>query len=193
VAQLLERLRRVGKPIVLAPTKVDVVQPKELLLPLMDFATRLFDPVAVVPISPFTGDGVEELIGALIPLLPESPPLWAPDDLTDRPLRFLAAERIREALTLETREEVPHSLAVVIETWEESPRATTIQALIVVDRPAHKKIVVGRGGAMVRQVGIRARASLAGLLGRPVHLKLFVQVQDGWTRDPTRVRELTGQ
>ncbi len=193
VAQLLQRLRRVGKPIVLALTKVDLVRPKELLLPLMDHATRVVDSAAVVPISPLTGDGVEELLETLVPLLPESPPLWAPDDLTDRPLRFLAAERIREALTLETREEVPHSLAVVIEMWEEGPHATSIQAAIVVDRPAHKKIVVGRGGAMVKQVGIRARAALAELLGRPVHLKLFVQLQEGWTRDPARVRELTGE
>jgi GTP-binding protein Era len=136
---------------------------------------------------------VEDLLGTLVPLLPEGLPLWGADELTDRPLRFLAAERIREALTLETRQEVPHSIAVLVERWDEGERATSIQALVVVDRPAHKKIVVGRRGEMIRDAGIRARASLAALLGRPVHLRLFVRVDEGWTRDPARVRELTGE
>jgi GTP-binding protein Era len=193
VSQLVDRLRRLGKPTVLALTKIDLVRPKALLLPLIDHASRRLEPAAVVPLSPLTGDGVEDLLGTLVPLLPEGLPLWGADELTDRPLRFLAAERIREALTLETRQEVPHSIAVLVERWDEGERATSIQALVVVDRPAHKKIVVGRRGEMIRDAGIRARASLAALLGRPVHLRLFVRVDEGWTRDPARVRELTGE
>lgn len=193
VSQLVERLRNRGKPLVLALTKVDLVRPKDRLLPLLDWASRHVQPVEQVPISPRTGDGVERLVEVLLPLLPEGPPAWAPDDLTDRPLRFLAAERIREVVTRRTREEVPHSVAVLVERWDEGPRATTIHATIVVDRPAHKRILVGRGGAMVREVGIEARAALSELLGRPAHLRLFVQLQQGWTRDPARVRELTGE
>ncbi|MBI5488961.1 MAG: GTPase Era [Deltaproteobacteria bacterium] len=193
VSQLVERLRRVGKPTILALTKVDLVKPKERLLPLMEHAAKRIDPVAIVPISPLTGDGVDGLVDALVPLLPEGPPHWAPDDLTDRPLRFLAAERIREAATLETRQEVPHGVAVVVERWDEGDRVTAIAAALVVDRPAHKRILVGRAGSMIRDIGIRARVSLEELLGRPVRLDLFVQVQEGWTRDPARVRELTGE
>ena len=193
LSQLVDRLRRVGKPTILGLTKIDLVKPKERLLPLMEEAARRIDPVAVVPISPLTGDGVDRLVDALIPLLPEGPPLWAPDDLTDRPLRFLASERIREAVTLETHQEVPHAVAVVVERWDEGDRATTIQAALVVDRAAHKRILVGRAGAMIKAIGIRARTALAELLGRPVHLELFVQVQEGWTRDLARVRELTGE
>jgi len=193
VSQLCQRLRNVGKPTVLALTKVDLVKPKERLLPLMVWAQEKLDPVAIVPISPLTGDGVDDLVEAVLPLLPVAPPAWAPDDLTDRPLRFLAAERIREAVTMETAQEVPHAVAVVVERWDQGPQATTIDAVIVVDRPAHKKIVVGHGGAMIKQIGIRARLALAELLGHPVHLKLFVQLQEGWTRDPARVRELTGE
>ncbi|MBI5502239.1 MAG: GTPase Era [Deltaproteobacteria bacterium] len=193
VSQLVERLRRVGKPTILALTKVDLVKPKERLLPLIEYAARKLDPLAVVPISPLTGDGVDRLVDTLVPLLPAGPPLWAPDDLTDRPLRFLAAERIREAATLETRQEVPHGVAVVVERWDEGERATAIAAALVVDRAAHKRILVGRAGTMIRDIGIRARASLAELLGRPVRLDLFVQVEEGWTRNPARVRELTGE
>jgi len=192
VSQLVERLRGRDKPLVLALTKIDLVRPKERLLPLLDWASRHLRPTEQVPISPRTGDGVECLIEVLLPLLPEGPPAWAPDDLTDRPLRFLAAERIREVVTRRTREEVPHAVAVRIDRWDEGPQATTIHATIVVDRPGHKRILVGRGGTMVRDVGIEARAALSDLLGRPAHLRLFVQLEEGWTRDPVRVRELTG-
>lgn len=193
VSQLVDRLRGRDKPLALALTKVDLVRPKERLLPLMDWATRELAPAAVVPISPLTGDGVPQLVDVLLPLLPAGPPAWEPDDLTDRPVRFLAVERIREVVTRLTREEVPHAVAVLIERWDEGPRAVTLHATIVVDRPAHKRILVGRGGAMVREVGIQARAALTELLGRPAHLRLFVQLQEGWTRDPARVRELTGE
>jgi GTP-binding protein Era len=193
VSQLCERLRKVGKPTVLALTKIDLVKPKDRLLPLMAWAQEKLDPVAIVPISPLKGDGVDALVEAVLPLLPVAPPAWAPDDLTDRPLRFLAAERIRQAVTMETAQEVPHAVAVVVERWDQGPQATTIDAAIVVDRASHKKIIVGHGGSMIKQIGIRARLAIAELLGHPVHLKLFVQLQEGWTRDPARVRELTGE
>ncbi|MBN1771098.1 MAG: GTPase Era [Deltaproteobacteria bacterium] len=193
VSQLVARLHGRDKPLVLALTKVDLVRPKQRLLPVIDWAARELRPEAVVPISPRTGDGVERLLEVVLPRLPAGPPAWEPDDLTDRPLRFLAAERIREVVTRLTREEVPHAVAVLVERWDEGPRETTLHATIVVDRPAHKRILVGRGGAMVREVGIQARAALTELLGRPAHLRLFVQLQEGWTRDPARVRELTGE
>ncbi len=193
VADLLDRLRQANVPTVLGLTKTDLVRPKELLLPLMEHAAGVMPFRAVVPISPLTGDGVDDLADEIVRLMPEGPPHWPHDDVTDRSLRFLAAERIREAVTLETRQELPHCVAVAIETFEERRDDARIEALVVAHSDAHKRILVGRGGATIKRIGIRARRLLAETVGRPVHLSLLVKVDDGWTNDPRKVRELTGQ
>lgn len=192
VADLLDRLRRIDRPVVLGLTKTDLVRRKEALLPLMACAADRHPFREILPCSPLTGDGVEDLVRALVRLLPESQPPWADDDLTDRPMRFLAGERVREALTRLVRQEVPHSVAVVVDRYEDAGRDVRISATIVVDRKAHKAIVVGKGGERIKRVGMEARGGLSEWLGRPVHLSLFVKVEEGWTRDARRVRELTG-
>lgn len=192
-SELVDRVRAADVPAVLGLTKTDVVRPKERLLPLIEYAGTVMPFAAIVPISPLTGDGVEALVGEIGARMPRGERRWAEDELTDRPVRFLAGERIREALTIETREEVPHSTAVVVERYHEGGDGVRIAATIVVDRENHKRIMVGRGGVMVKRIGIRARRYLAETLGRPVHLSLVVRVQEGWSRDARQVRELTGE
>jgi GTP-binding protein Era len=135
-----------------------------------------------VPICAADGDGVDELLRVLVPLVPEGPPMYPDDELSDRPLRFLAAEVVREKLMLSLRHELPYSTAVTIEEFiePEPPAAVRISALIHVERDSQKGIVIGRGGAMLKQVGIAARTDIEALVGRPVMLRLHVRVDPDW-------------
>ncbi len=180
-ALVLERVRAAGKPAVLALNKIDLL-PKQTLLPLIDAYAKAADWVAIVPISAANGDGVDDLVQTLLPLVPEGPPLFPDDELSDRPLRFLAAEIVREKLMLALRQELPYSTAVTIEEFIEPkpPAAVRISALIHVERTSQKGIVIGRGGAMLKDIGIAARADLETLVGRPVMLRLHVRVDDDW-------------
>jgi GTP-binding protein Era len=110
--------------------------------------------------------------------------------VTDRPERFFVAELVREATIRNTREEVPYAVAVVIESYEETPQLTRIQASVIVEKQSHKKIVIGAGGSMLKRIGSEARKEIEALVERKVFLGLFVKVVEGWTEDPQRVREL---
>ncbi len=180
-ALVLERVRAANKPAVLALNKIDLLA-KPALLPLIDAYAKATDWVAIVPISAADGDGVEELVRQLLPLVPEGPAMYPDDELSDRPLRFLAAEIVREKLMLALRQELPYSTAVTIEEFiePEAPAAVRISALIHVERTSQKGIVIGRGGAMLKQIGIAARTDLQELVGRPVMLRLHVRVDEDW-------------
>lgn len=143
-------------------------------------------------VSGVTGEGVEALLEAVVARLPESPPLQDPELLTDRPLRFLAAELVREAVFEELAEEVPYETAVEILAFDERtrPDLVTIRANLLVERASQKGIVVGRGGARIKAIGVRARAELERLLERQVHLELWAKVEPKWTRRPKRLRSL---
>jgi GTP-binding protein Era len=131
------------------------------------------------------------VIKELIRLLPEGPPLYGPDVLTDRTERFLAGELVREQLFLRLKQELPYATAVVVEGWEERPKGDiVIDASIVVDRESQKAIVVGKHGSMIRDVGMAARKEIAELMGRPVHLRLNVRVEEGWTTSNQGLAEL---
>lgn len=148
-------------------------------------------PAASLRISSRTGQGVDALLEALLPLLPEAPAYYPEDELTDRPLRFLAAELIREAAFEALHEEVPYATAAEVLAFDESrPDLVRIEANLVVERESHKRIAVGAGGEMVKRIGTRARREIERLVGRQVHLALRVKVEPGWTRRKERVEAL---
>jgi GTP-binding protein Era len=124
-------------------------------------------------------------------LLPEGVPLYGPDVLTDRTERFLAGELVREQLFLRLKQELPYATAVMVDNWDEREKGdVVIDASIVVDRESQKAIVVGKGGAMIRDVGMAARKEITELVGKPVHLRLNVRVEEGWTTSPQGLAEL---
>jgi len=179
-------------PIVLAINKVDRVRDKSELLPILEAygADERFQ--AIVPMSARTGRGTEALVGEVVSRLPEGPPLFPEDQLTDRPERFLAADLIREQLFRQLGQELPYATACIIEAWDERQDKgdVVIDAVIYVERDSQKGIVVGKGGSRIREVGERARASVSELLGCPVHLKLLVKVSRDWSRDQAGLRDM---
>ena len=138
-------------------------------------------------ISARTGAGLDALREAVIALLPESPPLYPGDQLSDRPLRFLAAELVREAAFEELSQEIPYSLAVEVEEFDEKhASAVRIRANLILERSSQKAIVIGEGGRMIKRIGVRARREVEKLVGRRVHLELWVKVEPKWSRHPRR-------
>lgn len=183
---LAGRKRRVW----LALNKTDLVAPAALL-PLIARLNGLvaFDETFMV--SATTGEGVSELLDALAAAVPEGPYLYPPDELTDLPDRLLAAEIVREQIFLQTHEEVPYAATVETESWTERPDGgVRIEATIYVARPGHKAILIGAGGARIREIGKRAREALVRLLERPVHLFLNVKERAGWDEERARLRAL---
>jgi GTP-binding protein Era len=179
---ILERMAAAGKPAVVCLNKVDKVKDKGQLLPLIEWWTRLGKFSAVVPTCATRGKGLAGVLQELLRLLPEGPPLYGLEVLTDRTERFLAGELVREQLFLRLHQELPYATAVVIESWSERDKGdVVIDASIVVDRESQKAIVVGKRGAMIRDVGTAARKEIADLVHRPVHLRLNVRVEQGWT------------
>lgn len=188
---ILERLTATGKPAVLCLNKVDKVKDKGRILPLIEWWGRAGKFSAVVPTCATRKKGLEGIVRELLRLLPEGEPLFGPEVLTDRTERFLAGELVREQLFLRLHQELPYSTAVMVDNWQERGKGdVVIDATIVVDRDSQKAIVVGKGGAMIRDVGMAARKEIGELLGRPVHLRLNVRVEEGWTTSPKDLAEL---
>jgi GTP-binding protein Era len=187
---VIDEVKAAKKPVVLAINKVDTLRNKRLLLPVLQTLGEAHAWAAVVPISALKGDGVERLEEELAKLVPVGEPLFDEDTLTDRATRWLGAEFIREQVFLLTRQEVPYSSAVTIDTWQERGKDVFVEATVHVEKEAHKRIVVGEGGRMVREIGARARHNISQLLDVPVHLKLFVRVDEGWTESARSLREL---
>jgi GTP-binding protein Era len=193
--EILRELKAAKRPTVLAVNKVDKVKDKGALLPLLAEWEQVSKFEALVPISALKHKNLEPVVRELVKLLPEGPPLYGPDMLTDRTERFLAAELIREQVFLLTRQELPYAVAVDIESWEERARQdgtadVVIEATILVERDSQKAIAVGKGGAMIREIGTKARAEVTSLLGRPAHLKLQVKVDPEWTTSPAALARL---
>jgi GTP-binding protein Era len=146
---------------------------------------------ADLQISALKGEGVEALLEAMVALLPEGPAFYGADELTDRPLRFLAAELVREAVFEELEQEIPYDTAVEIEEFDESREdLVRIRANLLVEAKSQKGMVVGKGGRMIRAIGARARRDLEALLGTKVHLDLWVKVETKWAKHPHRLRSL---
>ena len=169
----------------LVPNKIDRVSDKRLLLPLIQQYMQIFPFLEAIPVSARTGEGLEELKNTIKEYLPEGPALFPDDYLTDQPMRFLAAEIIREQILRAARQEVPHASAIMIDEWEDTPQLTRISATIHVERAAQKTIVIGNGGQMLKRIGSAARQELERMLGHKVFLSLFVKVKPNWREDPS--------
>ncbi|MDH5675809.1 MAG: GTPase Era [Myxococcales bacterium] len=185
---LLQGLEGDGRPLILAINKVDRVGDKSLLLPLLEQLSKLHDFAAMVPISARRGSGLDPLIDAIGEQLPEGL-RYDPEQVTDRPERFFAAEFVREAVIEHTQQEVPYSVAVVVDSFRREQGLVRIEATVVVDKPAHKGILIGKGGQRLKAIGSDARRSIEEMLEERVFLKLWVKVTRGWTDDPARVKE----
>jgi GTP-binding protein Era len=175
-------VKEVDAPVLLLLNKIDKLK-KEKLLPLIDSLKGQHDFAEIIPISALCGDNCELFFDAVLELLPESEPLFPEDALTDRTVRFLAGELIREQLLHRTRDELPYTTAVAVEAWEEGEgkRATTrISATILVDRDSQKGMIIGKGGRMLRAVGTASRKKIEELIGQHVYLDLRVKVRSGW-------------
>jgi GTPase len=177
-------LKDLSTPALLVANKIDRVQDKRKLLPFIEQfkAVREFD--EYIPVSATTGEGLDRLRDAIVSRLPEGPAYFPTDHLTDQPERFLAAEMIREQILRHTRQEVPHSVAVLVDRWEESVKITKIAATIYVERDGQKAIIIGAGGAALKKIGTLARHEIEKMLGRKVFLELFVKVQKDWRENP---------
>jgi GTPase len=185
-------LKDVQTPAVLVLNKIDLL-PKAKLLPLIDQAQRWHDFAAIVPVSAATGDGVDRLERVLLEQLPEGEPAYPDDYLTDQPERALVAETVREKVLQHTRDELPFSTAVVVDQFdeEERDRLLRLYCTILVETESQKRIVIGRGGTMVKQIGTDARRDLEAFFNTKVFLDLRVKVNPNW-RDNDRVLDEMG-
>jgi GTP-binding protein Era len=170
---------------ILALNKIDRIK-KPKLLPLMERYSKSYNFEEIMPISALRGEGLTELLDAIVRLLPEGPQYFPPEMYTDQPERFLASEIIREKVILHTRQELPYATAVVIDDFEEGETITRIHASIVVERDSQKPIIIGSGGDMLKQIGTEARRELERLFPPKVFLELYVKVEPHW-RDVTQM------
>lgn len=178
---VLELVKECGKPAILVLNKVDKIRKREELLPLMEFYANEHPFKAIVPASALKGEAVETLLEEIGKNLPNGEPIFAADEMTDQPMRVLAAEMVREKILETTGEELPYVTAVITERWDESdPEMPRIYCAIYVERDSQKRIIIGKQGSRIKDIGTRARADIENLLGRKVYLELFVKVVKDW-------------
>jgi GTP-binding protein Era len=185
---IIETLSKIKTPVFLVINKVDLIA-KERLLPLMQELSGLYPFAEIIPVSALKQD-LGGLLEALLKRLPKGPKYFPEDQLTDQPERFVVTEIIREKIFELTKEEIPYSTAVVIEQMKEEPNLTTIHAMIYVERDSQKGIVIGKNGALLKEIGTRARLDAEKLLGVKVFLQLWVKVKKGWRDDDYMLRNV---
>ncbi|MFH1406996.1 MAG: GTPase Era [Candidatus Omnitrophota bacterium] len=182
-----------GKPAILVLNKTDLVKDKKLILPMMDELSKNYNFKQIIPVSAKKGDNIEVLKKKITEYLPKGPKYFEDGQITDRDECFIAKELIREKVLELTREEVPHSVAVLIEEWTEKPKKTLtyIRALVVMERTSQRKIIIGHRGSMIKQIGENARQDIEKMLGRKVYLELWAKVMENWRKD-SRALKLLG-
>ena len=185
---LLSKAKRFRGKTILVLNKVDRVK-KEDLLPLIEEFSKAFDFAAIVPISALKAHGLAELQKEILRMLPEGPPHFPEDQVTDQPERFLAAEVIREKAIQLTFHEIPYALGVMVDKYEEKPRLLRIEVTLSVERDSQKKILIGHKGEMLKKIGTEARKELEKMFDTKIYLGLFVKVMPDWRENPARVRE----
>jgi GTP-binding protein Era len=188
---ILDVIRRRKKPVILVINKVDTVQ-KDLLLPIIEGYSKLHDFAEIVPVSALRLDGTEELLDAVVRHIPEGEPFYEEEVLTDKSERFFAAEIVREKVFEACSAEIPYSTSVEIEEFREAnegDRKDFIRAVIYVERDSQKRIVIGKGGSMLRRIGKEAREDIEALTERKVYLELWVKVKEAWRKDKRFLRE----
>lgn len=187
---IINRLKQVHQPIYLVVNKIDKVHPNQLPEIVAAYQNSL-DFAGVFPISALEGNNCPQLVDELVHRLPEGPQYYPSDQITDHPERFVISELIREKVLQLTREEVPHSVAVVTERVQrKDDEKVLVQATIVVERKSQKGIIIGKGGKMLKQIGVRARKDIERMLGDRVYLELWVRVQPNWKDRQVDLREL---
>ena len=185
---VFDLVKEAAKPSILVLNKIDKVKNKNEILPLIELYSKEFEFAEIVPVSALKGEAVENLLDQIVKHLPVGQPLYSQDELTDQPMRAIVAEMVREKILASTGEEIPYVTAVVTERWDESdPEKLQIYCAIYVERDSQKPIIIGKGGAKIKQIGTDARTDVEKLLGRHVHLQLFVKVVEDWRN---REREL---
>jgi len=170
--------------------KVDLVRSASSLLPFVARIARERAFAAIVPVSAATGRNVPELMRVLESLLPEGPPMYPADQLTDRDERFFAAELLREKLFRALADELPYSCEVMVDSFREEGRMRRIEATLWVEREAHKPIVIGRGGATLKRIATEARKDMERMFGGKVFLQVWIKVRRGWSEDARLLRQL---
>ena len=185
-----EIVRKQELPWILVVNKVDRVTPKEKLLPWLQQLSATEHALAVIPLSATKGHNVDVLEKQIEQVLPESEFMYDEESFTDRSSRFLASELVREQLTRFLSQELPYSISVEIEQFEDSGRMLSVSAVIWVEKQSQKSIVIGKGGAGLKEMGSRARKEMQLMFDRKVHLNLWVKVKDGWSDDANMIRSL---
>jgi GTPase len=183
-------VKRTEAPAFLVLTKIDRVADKRKLLARIQQFKAIHEFDEYIPISAVKGQGLDELKKSIVARLPEGEAFFPEDVITDQPERFMVGEMIREKVLLFTQQEVPHSVAVLIEKWEDTEKLTRIHATIYVERAGQKGIIIGAGGALLKKIGTAARLEAEQLLERKVYLELFVKVRANWREDPQFLNEI---
>jgi GTP-binding protein Era len=186
----LKMAQQTGTPVVLLLNKVDLLRDKKALLPIIEDYRKRHDFKEVIPLSALKKEGLDLLLEKLVEALPAGPQYFSEDQITDQPVRFMAAEIIREQVLLATKEEVPYATTVVVDQFEEGPKLTRVAATIYCEREGQKAILVGKGGQMLKKIGTAARHNIERMSGTKVFLELFVKVQPGWRDSRAFVDEL---
>ncbi|WP_028549234.1 GTPase Era [Paenibacillus sp. UNC451MF] len=187
---IIENLKRIKTPVILVMNKIDQVQPEQLL-PVITAYKDLYDFAEIVPISAIKGNNVNTLLEQVTKYLPEGPQYYPADQVTDHPEQFVCAELIREKILHLTREEIPHSIAVAIEDMKvEANGLVHISAVIYVERDSQKGIIIGKKGALLKEVGQKARQDIEALLGSKTFLELWVKVKKDWRNQERVLRDL---
>jgi len=188
---VLDLVKESEKPSVLVLNKIDKIKDKSLLLPLIDLYRKEYEFAAIVPVSGLKGNAVDDLLDQIVTQLPEGDPIFAQDELTDQPMRVLIAEMVREKILETTGEEIPYVTAVVTEVYDETdPGLLRIFCAIYVERASQKKIIIGKQGSRLKDVGTKARLEFENLSGQKVFLKLFVKVVEDWRNREQALDEL---
>src|SRR3989338_1684940 len=205
---IIDNLRRIKSPVILGINKTDITR-KDNILPLINEYSKLYPFKEIIPISATRGEGIETLVKIVAKLLPEGPKYFPEDILTDIPERFIVAEIVREKIFKLTRQEIPYSTAVVIDSFKENPKLVpaepapavvsrgnkqgkglvSISATINGERESQKGIIIGKGGKMLKEIGTLSRIDIEKLLGAKVYLELFVKVEKDWTKDKKLLKE----
>ena len=187
---IIEHLKKVKTPVFLVINKIDQVVPEQLL-PIIDQYRKLHEFAEIIPISAKLGNNVDTLMEQIGKYLPEGPQYYPEDQITDHPEQFVCAELIREKILNQTREEIPHSIAVTIEAMSVEPNGVVnISAVIFVERDSQKGIVIGKQGALLKEVGRQARMDIQNLLGSKIFLELWVKVKKDWRNQDSVLKDL---
>ena len=190
LAPLIQPLAEEERPVVVVVNKVDLFHDKSRMLPLLESVAQMFPKAEIFPASALRRNGVEQLLELIRSHLPEGEAQFPEDQLSTAPMKFMAAEIIREKLFEKLYQEVPYSVAVDVEVWDEEDDRVLIHAAIYVAKPSHKAMVIGRAGEGIKAIGTAARKEILDLVDKKVHLELWVKVREDWVDDPQFLHSL---